>query len=195
MTEAVDTGEPRIQDLKKETLRSLRVVLRNLAEIRRITGIGEIVNLGRFLGEVGMREKPATIADARLDEAVERGDLVRRKLIQAEGGSLSAGDAAKELGMSKVAILKRYRKGHILAWREERQNAVRFPAWQFKNGRLLAGLEAALLKLNAGSRLDDFGRMLFFLSNSRFLGGKRPLDCLREGELHKVLQAAEGYGQ
>ncbi len=47
--------------------------------------------------------------------------------------------------------------------------------------------------LNASSRLDDLGRMLFFLSNRGFLGGKRPLDCLREGQLERVLQVAQGY--
>jgi hypothetical protein len=72
---------------------------------------------------------------------------------------------------------------------------VRFPAWQFKSGTVLAGLENVLSILNSGSRLDDFGRMLFFLSNSRFLGGKRPLDCLRDGEVQKVIQAAQGYGE
>jgi hypothetical protein len=66
--------------------------------------------------------------------------------------------------------------------------------WQFKDHKVLQGLEEVLQTLNAGSRLDDFGRMLFFLSNRGFLGKKRPVDCLRAGEVNKVLQAAEGYG-
>ena len=65
--------------------------------------------------------------------------------------------------------------------------------WQFKDRELLDGLEEALKILSAGCRLGDFGRILFFLSNRGFLGGKRPLDCLRAGEVNKVLQAAEGY--
>jgi hypothetical protein len=89
--------------------------------------------------------------------------------------------------------LKRYQKGQIIAWRQERQNAARFPVWQFKDHKVLDGLEEVLKVLNAGSRLDDFGRMLFFLSNRGFLGGKRPLDCLRAGEINKVLKASEGY--
>jgi len=58
----------------------------------------------------------------------------------------------------------------------------------------LDGLEEVLKVLNSASRLDDFGRMLFFLSNMGFLRKKRPVDCLRAGQVKKVLQAAEGYG-
>jgi hypothetical protein len=133
-------------------------------------------------------------ADNRLARARARGITARRKLMEAEGGSLSAEEAAHEIGISKAALLKRYHKGQIMAWREERQNAVRFPVWQFKDHRVLEGLGEALRILNAGSRLDDFGRILFFLSHMGYLGKKRPVDCLRVGEMNKVFQAAEGYG-
>jgi hypothetical protein len=184
---------PEVRDLKRDTLKKVREVMRNLAKLRQLTGAVELVTLGQFVSEVGTQEAPAT-TDPRLVQAMERGAKVRQKLTEAEGGSMSAESVARELGMSKVAVLKRYQNGRLVAWREERQNAVRFPAWQFNDGKVLDGLEAVLSKLNAGSRLDDFGQMLFFLSNSRFLGGKRPLDCLRAGEMHRVIQAAEIYG-
>ena len=112
-----------------------------------------------------------------------------------DGGSLSAEEAAGELGISTAAILKLYQRGQIIAWNDGRPNAARFPVWQFKDRELLDGLEEALKILSAGCRLGDFRRMLFFLSNQGFLGGKRPLDCLRAGEVNKVLQASiRGYG-
>jgi len=151
-------------------------------------------NLVRLTAIAFNREYPVAKADNRLVNAMARGITARRKLMETEGGSLSAEQAARELGISKAAILKRYHKGQIIAWREERQNAARFPVWQFKDHKALEGLERVLRILNTGSRLDDFGRMLFFLSNIGFLGNKRPVDCLRAGEVNKVLQAAEGYG-
>ena len=133
-------------------------------------------------------------ADNRLAKARARGITARRKLMEADGGSLSAEGAAGELGISQAAILKLYHRGQMIAWNDGRPNAARFSVWQFKDRELLDGLEEALKILSAGCRLGDFGRILFFLSNQGFLAGKRPLDCLRAGEANKVLRAAGGYG-
>jgi hypothetical protein len=132
--------------------------------------------------------------DNRLARARARGITACRKLMEADEGSLSAEEAAGDLGISQAAILKMYHRGQIIAWNHGRPNAARFPVWQIKDHELLDGLEETLKILGAGCRLDDFGRMLFFLSNQGFLGGKRPVDCLRAGEVNKVLHAAEGYG-
>ena len=133
-------------------------------------------------------------ADNRSAKAWAKGITARRKLMEADGGSLSAEGAAGELGISQAAILKLYHRGQMIAWNDRRPNAACFPVWQFKDRELLDGLEETLKILSAGCRLGDFGRILFFLSNQGFLGGKRPLDCLRAGEANKVLRAAGGYG-
>lgn len=191
----VDVLEPKVQNLKQEALQSLRVLKSKLAEIERLTGEAEIVNLGRFIGEVWIHSEPQTPVDRRFQEAIDRGEPGRQKLKSAEGGSLSADEAAQKLGMSKVAILKRLKAGRLLAWREERQNAYRFPAWQFEANAVLPGLERVLSILQSSRMLDESGLLFFFLSKSRFLNGRRPLDLLREGRVHQVIQAAEGYGR
>jgi hypothetical protein len=127
----------------------------------------------------------------RSAKARVRGIAARRKLMEADGRSLSAEEAAGKLGISKAAILKLYHKGQIIAWNDGWTSAAHFPVWQFKDRELLDGLEETLKNLSAGCRLDDFGRMLFLLSNQRFLEGKRPLDCSRAGEVSKVLQATD----
>ena len=171
-----------------------RIVKNIRSAFRQVAGTADPSDLARLAGIAFRQEFPVAKADNRLANAIARGITARQRLIEAEGGSMSAEEAAREIGISKTAILKRYQKGQIIAWREERQNAVRFPAWQFRDGKVLDGLEEVLKALNAGSRLDDSGRMLFFLSKMGFLGGKRPLDCLRAGDVNKALQAAAGYG-
>ena len=197
MTTAVASAEPAVEELSEAERRfvsGLRQALRKLAGKAILAEAARPANVVR-LAEKALREEfPVSQPDNRLANSLARGMSARRKLMEDEGGSMSAEAAAQELGLSKPAILKRYQKGRILAWREERQNAVRFPVWQFQDHKLLPGIEETLNVLDAGSRLDDFGRLLFFLSNHGFLGGKRPLDCLREGNVTKVLQAAEGYG-
>jgi hypothetical protein len=181
------------QDAEDRIVKNIRSALRRSAvEAGPVIAVPQ--NLVRLTAVAFNQEYPVTKADNHLANAMARGITARRKLMEAEGGSLSAEEASQELGISKAAILKRYHKGQIIAWREERQNAARFPVWQFKDHKVLDGLEEVLKTLNTGSRVDDFGRMLFFLSNTGFLGKKRPLDCLRAGNVIKVLRAAEGYG-
>src|SRR6266496_1440553 len=86
----------------------------------------------------------------RLANALARGLSARQQLMAAEGGSLSADDAAREIGLSKTAILNRFHNGRIIGWREERQNAVRFPIWQFGEHKVLTGIEETLGVLNQG---------------------------------------------
>jgi hypothetical protein len=179
---------------QEDGLSVIRKALRRVATQPVVAGAALRANVAQLLAKAFRQEFPVAEPGNRLANAIARGIPARQKLVESEGGSLSAEAAARELGISKAAILKRYHMGRLIAWREERQKAVRFPVWQFQNGRVLDGIEPTLKVLNAGSRLDDFGRMLFFLSRSRFLGGARPLDCLREAKLRKVLHAAEGYG-
>jgi len=178
---------------ERKIVSDIRTVLRKLAASRVLSVATKPASLARLTDKAFRQEFPAHKPDNRLASAIARGIPARRKLTEDEGGGISARQAALVLGISKQAILKRYQKGQILGWREERQNAVRFPVWQFNDGKVLEGIEETLQVLNAGNRLDDFGRLLFFLSNHGLLGGKRPIDRLRKDEVAKVLQAAQGY--
>ena len=180
-------------EAKQHVVTNIRSVLRRLAASRVLANANDPTTLAQLTDQAFREEFPVARADNRQAVAIARGIPARRKLAEDEGGSLSADEAAKEIGISKQAILKRYQKGQIIAWREERQSAVRFPVWQFRDHKVLDGIEETLQALNTGNRLDDFGRMLFFLSTKGFLEGMRPIDCLREGEITKVVQAAQGY--
>lgn len=187
-----DMRASRTQVLMIEALRNLRMVLRNLSKIRRITGIEEIANLRNLLNELGLKQGPEVV-HRRLAQTIDRDAPVRQEILMAESGSISVAEAAHKLRISKVALIKRYRNGELLAWRAEGQKAFRFPAWQFRNGQVLPGLAEVLETLDHGNLLDDLDCMLFFLSIVHFPGGKRPLDLLRNGKLYEVLRAAEAY--
>jgi hypothetical protein len=138
-------------------------------------------------------------SDSRQDKlalAYVRGLEARQQLAEAEGGSLSSDDTARLLRISKTAVLKRLDAGRLLAWREERLQAARFPLWQFdEHGHVLAGLEEILDILNQDDRLDAWGKILFFLQEKRSLGGRRPLDLLRSGKVKEVCVAAHAYAE
>ena len=132
----------------------------------------------------------------KLAQAHVRGFAARQELAEAEGGSLSSEEAARLLQISKTAVLKRLEAGRLLAWREERLQAARFPRWQFdEHGQVLGGLKDVLEVLNQDERLDAWGRILFFLQEKGSLGDRRPLDLLREGKVKNVCLAAHAYAE
>jgi len=144
-----------------------------------------------FKISLGKADRP----EDRMAKALARGLTTRQRLAVEEGGSVSSEEAAHLLGISKTAVLKRHQAGRLLGWRGERQGAVRFPVWQFDEGRVLPGLQEVLEILNRDQRLDDWGKVLFFLHTSSRLGGRRPLDLLRDKRLREVIMAAETYAE
>ncbi|HOY56950.1 MAG TPA: hypothetical protein PK640_02285 [Verrucomicrobiota bacterium] len=134
--------------------------------------------------------------DDKLARAHIRGLGARQQLAEAEGGSWSSDDVARLLEISKTAVLKRLAAGRLLAWREERLQAARFPRWQFdEHGQVLNGLEEVLGILNQDQRLDAWAKILFFLHEKPSLGGRRPLDLLREGKLREASLVAQAYAE
>ena len=132
----------------------------------------------------------------KLARAVVRGLEARQQLAEAEGGSLSSDDVARLLRISKTAVLKRLEAGRLLAWREERLQAARFPRWQFdQHGQVQPGLEDVLAILDQDERLDAWGKILFFLRDKGSRGDRRPLDLLREGKLKEICLAAQAYAE
>lgn len=145
-----------------------------------------------FEVSIGARETRGT----KLALALARGMQARQQLAESEGGSLSSEETAQLLQISKTAVLKRLEAGRLLAWREERLQAARFPRWQFdEGGRVLPGLPEVLECLKEDERLDAWAKVLFFLQTRTELGDKRPLDLLREGQVTEVCQAARIYAE
>jgi hypothetical protein len=157
-----------------------------VVKFRRVFGPVELASAlsNALLAEAGRRP------DRALDRAIARGLMVREAVKQEEGGHISAEDAGRVLGISKPAVLERYKKGQLVGWRETRQGAVRFPIWQFADGRLLEGLPEVLAILAKAQGIDEWGRILFFLNRRNSLNGKRPLDLLRQSKVSAVKRLA-----
>jgi hypothetical protein len=136
-----------------------------------------------------------TTRENKLANALARGLSVREKMAEEEGGSMSADEAARHLGVTKQSVLNMYHADTLLGWRTEKQGAVRFPTWQFSEHRRLPGLQEVLAKLNEAQILDDWAKIGFFLQTHSILNDRRPLDLLREKNLELVLKAAEAYVQ
>lgn len=150
----------------------------------------EIVRM--VMAAVGEQVPANRKPQSSLARALARGNVAREEMKWQEGGSYSAEEAGARLGISKAAALKRFQKGQLLGWREAKQNAVRFPVWQFHEDDTLTGLAGILAVFEGAEEIDDWAKIVFFLNPLSSLDGKRPLDLLRAGNIQRVIWAAQG---
>jgi|ERR1041385_1450061 hypothetical protein len=151
------------------------------------------IELAELTGRAFERAFPGSRREEKLGNALTRGLSVRDRMGSEEGGSMSAEETARYLGITKQSVLNLYHAQKLLGWRTEKQGAVRLPVWQFSERARLPGLDKVLAKLNESGVLDEWGKVGFFLQSQGLLGDRRPLDLLREGAVEKVIRAAENF--
>lgn len=126
------------------------------------------------------------LAPARLRDLT-----IREQILTEEGGTLSAEQAAKLLGISRQAIDKRRREGQLLALSIGRHRYA-YPAWQFDGSVSATDLRDVLAQFSVR---DSWAQAAFFLSPNTSLNGARPVDALRRGNLAALHRAAWSYGR
>ncbi|MBC8122778.1 MAG: hypothetical protein H7Y22_13175 [Gemmatimonadaceae bacterium] len=126
------------------------------------------------------------LAAARL-----RGVALKRDLLMAEGGTLTSGQVAAHLHLTRQAVDKRRRKGQLLAFSLGRRGYA-YPAWQFHEGRVLAGLGQVLAAL---AEYSPWTQAMFLTTGDIRLEDETPLEYLRDGHIDAVVAAAAAYGE
>jgi hypothetical protein len=138
---------------------------------------------------------PELIADMSsldpLAPALIRGLQARIRLLNENGGALTAEQVGEILGITRQAVEKRRVAGHLLGVNTGR-HGYRYPAWQFTSSGVLPGLQDVLRGLTAH---DPWMQTAFFLGKNPRLNDKTPLDTLAEGHVREVLQAAQAFGE
>ncbi|ESY66392.1 DNA-binding protein [Mesorhizobium sp. LNHC252B00] len=117
----------------------------------------------------------------------------RKLLIERAGGTLSAEDAGRLLGISRQAVDKRRRAGSMLAVREG--SDWRYPACQFDNTDVVTGIPDVV---RAYASSGSWVALDFLLAPDSALGGRSPLEVLKAGNREAVLrqlrsEAQDGY--
>ena len=175
--------------LWRKDVSKLEGVFQFLLSRHDVTEVAQLIVLAATRNLAGAKKPQSGLATAMV-----RGILVQQTIKESEGGSVSAEGVRPFLGnITRQAVLDRFKKGRLLGWRETRQNAVRFPVWQFLSTGVLPGLEEVLAILRASPAVDDWGAILFFLNKRDSLEDQRPLDALREGKIDAVKRAAHGF--
>ena len=125
-----------------------------------------------------------------LTQALLRGSEMKREMLKAEGGALSAQQLAAHLGITPQGLGRKRDRDHLF-WLEIGEGYV-YPAFQIGKNGLLSGIREVL----AAFEVDDpWMRVQFMLTGERRLDGRRPIDVLREGKVEEVVRAASAYGE
>jgi len=123
--------------------------------------------------------------------ALLRGIKMAQADLEEAGGAYHLEDVQALLnGVTRQAISKRVEEGSLLAVPGP-NNRRRYPTLQFTRAGLLHGLkevQAALTTRNPWSVLN------FLIHPDDTLGGRKPIDLLREGAIAPVVSAARAMG-
>jgi hypothetical protein len=125
-----------------------------------------------------------------LAAAFSRGAETKHALLKAEGGVLSAQQLAQHLGITPQGLGKKRDRNQVF-WLEIGDGYV-YPAFQVGPKGLLPGIREVLDALQED---DPWTRVNFMLTSDARLGGRRPIDVLRDGDVVLVTRAARGMGE
>lgn len=189
--------QPRLAPFLTRALNALaqmarRVSERDLVEAASATSDYEaLVQALASSGSLDLIRGERSGEEASLVPARIRGLLNRQHLLAAEGGAASVGEVARLLGISRQAVDKRRREGKLIGLATGRRGYL-YPLWQLDRAGTLPGLETVLKELRGH---DPWMQLAFMLNGNIWLGGDRPLDALRRGQVDAVAHAARAYGE
>ena len=125
--------------------------------------------------------------------AILRGVKIAREDLRASGGAYDLEQVRDLLhGVSRQSIDKRVGEGGLLAVPGP-GNKRYYPAVQFTDdGEIVEGLKQALTALPTKS---GFAALNFLIHPDERLGGRKPIDMLKAGEIDPVVEAARRVGE
>jgi len=177
--------------LYRRTLRQLRASVREasaeriMAAVEAETPVGSIATL---LSAVPGGS--ATAADAFAEELI-RGGQIKRELLADAGGTFSAGEVGRLLGITPQAVQQRRMRGRLLAV-PLANGEWGFPVCQFTP----QGVPAALPRVLAAFGSDNgWVRLSILLSREPALGDDRLIDFVSRGErVDEIESLVRSYG-
>jgi hypothetical protein len=125
-----------------------------------------------------------------LGRAKARSLEVRRRLLREAGGTHEVAAVADLLEITPAAVHQRRQRGTLLAVRTAHGQWV-YPAFQFEPPQLANEIGPILTAFRVS---EPWTKLSVLLSSAPSLGGRRPVDALREGDVEGAVEAVASYG-
>jgi hypothetical protein len=117
-----------------------------------------------------------------------RTEDIKADLLRRAGGTFSAADAARMLGIDVVTLRELAAEGAIIAL--PLPGGTAYPACQLEIGGMVSGLSNALRSMPIRS---PWMRLEWLLSPDPALGGASPIEALRRGNVTEVIRVARSH--
>jgi nucleoid DNA-binding protein len=122
--------------------------------------------------------------------ALLRGKRIAEEDLKANEGAFSLQEVVNFLSVSRQAIDRKVRENALIAVPGP-HGRRRYPVVQFDKHGIVPGLEDVL---NSLPSKNDWFRLNFLVNEDVRLGGRRPIDVLKAGDVEEVIKAAEAVG-
>jgi hypothetical protein len=183
---------------KAGAARALEVIIKGVeASVRKAESLrmeviftprGNIQVSDLSLSNVTSSEGLASAKDGDFAAAIRRGETTVARIL-GRPDMLTGERFAERVGMTRMAIHKRFKKNELLGL-EGAKRGRRYPAWQLGNdGRPVPGLSELLRKF-AGK---PWAAYRFLLQRHAGLGKLTAIDALKAGKRKPVLEAADTF--
>jgi hypothetical protein len=124
-------------------------------------------------------------------EAMARGAAIKQELLVSGGGSLTSGQVAKALGITRQAVDKRRNRRALLAVPNGSGEYV-YPVCQFTSDGVIPGLEEVLRAFQVRS---PWTQLSVLLASAPALGGKTILEVLKSGLIERAIAIVASFGE
>jgi hypothetical protein len=124
-------------------------------------------------------------------EAMARGAAIKQELLVGGGGSLTSGQVAKALGITRQAVDKRRNRRALLAVPNGSGEYV-YPVCQFTSDGVIPGLEEVLRAFQVRS---PWTQLSVLLASVPALGGKTILEVLKSGLIERAIAIVASFGE
>lgn len=187
-------SEDLVEAFVLRTSRALARIAKRMPRDRLLAAVGASTDTDVLFSS--LRETAAIGAEIEPDkpdaltEAFLRGSEMKRDMLKAEGGALSAQQLAEHLGITPQGLGRKRERNQVF-WLDVGDGYV-YPAFQIGKNGLLPGIREVL---GAFTVDDPWMRVNFMLTGDQRLGNKRPIDELRKGKIDDVVMAAAAYGE
>jgi hypothetical protein len=125
-----------------------------------------------------------------LASARARAAGIKSRLLEDAGGAIEVGEVAELLAITPQAVHQRRHRGTLLALQRPNGQWV-YPRFQFEPLEIANRIGVVLAAFRV---VEPWTRLSVLLTSAPSLGGQRPIDALREGDLEGAIEAVASYG-